>query len=183
MVEFVYEFGGDVLKFAGDALICLFEGEDADETLLRAKTCSVKLLAFFAEAQKATDTGLSQIQIHGGMAEGYLKCMHLGTEEIVPGNWWVVLSAVCSVYLLLISSSRAHGQHVHGRWESPQDRGKDDGQGQARGDLRHWHAHANHSNDHPARDQDWWVESEREREREREREGGKNQRAFVPTLI
>lgn len=86
MVEFVYEFGGDVLKFAGDALICLFEGDDADETLLRAKTCSVKLLAFFAEAQKAKDTGLSQIQIHGGMAEGYLKCMHLGTEEVVPGN-------------------------------------------------------------------------------------------------
>ena len=144
MVEFVYEFGGDVLKFAGDALICLFEGEDADETLLKAKTCSVKLLKFFAEAQQSGEAGLSEIHIHGGMAEGYLKCMHLGTEEVLPGNWLVCIKVVLSSIASLLIPFSFTLQHVHGHRTRLKNRRQDDGRSKEGRDLCNWNAYTNH---------------------------------------
>ena len=114
MVRIVYMHWGDVLMFAGDALICLFEekdygsnpsgsissrsldcrgdgGEDgADRPTVEQRTkrrvmdCCYSVLGKIAAERDLT--------IHGGAAHGIIRCFFLGTPVVEPGNCAFVVS-------------------------------------------------------------------------------------------
>lgn len=104
MVEHVYTCGGDVLFFAGDALICLFEerfdrndkkatGVQLDEasdarevaTVDRIHDCCLRVLRSPVVEDK-------DFKIHGGSAHGLLRCYYLGTPSTKPGDCTFVVS-------------------------------------------------------------------------------------------
>lgn len=74
----VQEFGGDVVKFAGDALLCVFPylslAKDGESALLRAKACAVAMLKRIKEVDP-------QLDLHGGIALGNLLNLHLGDTK------------------------------------------------------------------------------------------------------
>ena len=102
MVKQVQRYWGDVLMFAGDALICLFE-EKSDEgdvrddstgellisvehkTKKRVKDCCLSVLG-----KLATDD--QEFSIHGGSAHGMIRCFFLGTPSKSPGSCAFVVS-------------------------------------------------------------------------------------------
>ncbi len=101
MVKQVHKYWGDVLMFAGDALICLFEEKDDEEdvrdestgellislenkTKKRVKDCCLSVLGKLASDQ--------QFSIHGGSAHGMIRCFFLGTLSKTPGNCAFVVS-------------------------------------------------------------------------------------------
>lgn len=73
LIDEVYRHGGDVLKFAGDALICMFGGSSLDEnddlaTLsLRAIQCGIEIQTNLKEY----DSG-----------EGFVLTLHIGENKI-----------------------------------------------------------------------------------------------------
>ena len=99
MVRQVCRHWGDVLMFAGDALICLFEERDYGETILdekgepltveqmtlkRVRDCCLSVLG-----QIALETDLT---IHGGAAHGMIRCFFIGTPSKSPGSCTFVVS-------------------------------------------------------------------------------------------
>ena len=107
MVEHVYKFGGDVLRFAGDALICLFVDEHSDdgrdieenaevrskekaevwaESLSRVQSCCLGVLGEVACLDE------NDFTIHGGAAHGLVRCFLLGQPSTTPGDCAFVVS-------------------------------------------------------------------------------------------
>ena len=109
MVEHVYDCGGDVLMFAGDALICLFDEKPLDqpvtdvesdgqpkrtsadsnaarraETISRVRSCCIKV---FASSSLDKD-----FIIHGGASHGVVHCYYLGRQSTRPGDCTFVVS-------------------------------------------------------------------------------------------
>jgi len=74
------DFGGDVSKFAGDALLCVWEGGPEEEMLREASQCALAMLAMMREEAAATANG-SRLEIHGGLARGSLLHFHLGSAD------------------------------------------------------------------------------------------------------
>lgn len=70
--------GGDVAKFAGDALLCIFTG-DEEESLIRAQNCAVDMLMGMRRYNNAAVNG--GLQIHGGIARGSILHFHLGSSD------------------------------------------------------------------------------------------------------
>lgn len=100
MVKQVYKYWGDVLMFAGDALICLFEEKDDDEVIWdelgertlnneekarrRVRDCCLSVLGKIAMETDFT--------IHGGSSHGTIRCFFLGTPSKIPGRCAFVVS-------------------------------------------------------------------------------------------
>ncbi|KAL7551428.1 hypothetical protein ACHAWF_014616 [Thalassiosira exigua] len=99
MVRQVHRHWGDVLMFAGDALICLFEEKDYGEVMLdvegnplnvdqktrrRVRDCCLSVLGQIAVEKDLT--------IHGGAAHGMIRCFFLGTPSKNPGTCAFVVS-------------------------------------------------------------------------------------------
>ena len=100
MVRQVHSHWGDVLMFAGDALICLFEAKDNGEILLdkqtgqqlsvdqktqkRVRECCLSVLGEIAVEEDLT--------IHGGAAHGMIRCFFLGTPSNKPGRCAFIVS-------------------------------------------------------------------------------------------
>ena len=94
MVRQVHNHWGDVLMFAGDALICLFEEKDYGEEIIdeetgeplnvdqktrkRVRECCLSVLGKIAVEKDLT--------IHGGAAHGIIRCFFLGTPSKSPGS-------------------------------------------------------------------------------------------------
>lgn len=108
MVEHVYDCGGDVLMFAGDALICLFDERPLDppitesdgqlrrtaadtnaarreETIARVRSCCNKV--FTSSNLEGKD-----FTIHGGSSHGVVRCYFLGRPSTRPGDCTFVVS-------------------------------------------------------------------------------------------
>ncbi|EED93436.1 soluble adenylyl cyclase, partial [Thalassiosira pseudonana CCMP1335] len=79
MVKQVYKYWGDVLMFAGDALICLEQ-----KTRKRVRDCCLSVLGKIATE--------SDFTIHGGAAHGMIRCFFLGTPSKNPGSCAFVVS-------------------------------------------------------------------------------------------
>jgi len=94
MVQHVYDHMGDVLKLAGDALICLFEDKAyegtvvdgsgqlsvEEQTMKRVRDCSLSVLG------NTAIQNTPRISVHGGAAHGTIRCFYLGTPSSQPGN-------------------------------------------------------------------------------------------------
>lgn len=100
MVRQVHNHWGDVLMFAGDALICLFEEKDYGEKIIdeetgeplnvdqktrkRVRECCLSVLGKIAVEKDLT--------IHGGAAHGIIRCFFLGTPSKSPGSCAFIVS-------------------------------------------------------------------------------------------
>jgi class 3 adenylate cyclase len=70
--------GGEVGKFAGDALLCVWESKNLDLAEAMAKKCAVEMLIAMDKLNKMEGTSLG---IHGGVAKGSLVHFHLGSAS------------------------------------------------------------------------------------------------------
>ena len=73
------QFNGDVAKFAGDALLCVWEGTEEDDAMDRARACSVEMLMWVRGYNRSA--GSEALAIHGGVAKGSLLHFHLGSPD------------------------------------------------------------------------------------------------------
>lgn len=92
LIDVVYSHGGDVLKFAGDALICLFGSPSCTDplsvTALRAIQCGVEIQNTLQEYD--SQQGF-QLKLHIAVGAGPLRMLHLGGvhghyEHLVMGD-------------------------------------------------------------------------------------------------
>lgn len=80
-LESVFVFGGDVVKFGGDALTILFEkkpGEDKTEPLLRACSSALSVTASVSTYEAVTPFGTFYLKLKIGIASGTVQFMVLG---------------------------------------------------------------------------------------------------------
>jgi len=70
--------GGEVGKFAGDALLCVWDNKDLDKASRMAQHAAVRMLIELEEHNKMERTTL---QIHGGIARGSILHFHLGSPD------------------------------------------------------------------------------------------------------
>eukprot|EP01029_Cantina_marsupialis_P014387 TRINITY_DN317_c0_g1_i1.p1 TRINITY_DN317_c0_g1~~TRINITY_DN317_c0_g1_i1.p1 ORF type:complete len:1177 (+),score=318.31 TRINITY_DN317_c0_g1_i1:122-3652(+) len=80
MIECVERMGGDVHKFAGDALLVVFkihEGEE-DDTLLRSIACAFELMEGI---KKVGSNPVSPLNLHIGISMGTLHALHVGGKS------------------------------------------------------------------------------------------------------
>ena len=110
LVHLVVESGGLVLEFAGDALITFFADEDfvddggdpssVDPTVVISRARGA------CEQMMASMKAFPNIKLHGGIARGELRCLHLGCAtaamdgESRRGNLFVGSSLNAAVKLL-----------------------------------------------------------------------------------
>ncbi len=80
-LESVFVFGGDVVKFGGDALTILFErnpGEDKSAPLLRACSSALSVTASVSTYEAMTPFGTFCLKLKIGIASGTVQFMVLG---------------------------------------------------------------------------------------------------------
>lgn len=80
-LESVFVFGGDVVKFGGDALTILFErkpGEDKTAPLLRACSSALSVMASVSNCEARTPFGSFSLKLKIGIASGTVQFMVLG---------------------------------------------------------------------------------------------------------
>ncbi len=103
LIDAVHQHGGDVLKFAGDALICLFgtpEKKEPLETLvLRAVQCGVMIQRDLAEYD--SQQGF-RLRIHIGVGGGDIHWLYLGGvnshyEHVIMGDPMLQLETAVEV--------------------------------------------------------------------------------------
>jgi class 3 adenylate cyclase len=75
------DHGGDVSKFAGDALLCVWEGGPEENMLADAQECAVAMLRMM---KQSTDTTASRLQIHGGLGKSSPLALCLVHLKLTP---------------------------------------------------------------------------------------------------
>ncbi len=76
LLEIVFAWGGDVIKFGGDAFLVLFRGDDKSD---RALNCAVDLIGWISENGKIeTPMGNFNLGIHAGISEGTIFSFIIG---------------------------------------------------------------------------------------------------------
>ena len=92
LVKIVYAYGGDVMKFAGDALVCVFQPsrsyEGAGREMIVADTCSNAVQCATELAQICTE----QLTIHVAVSCGSICFAMLGGHDNV---WECLVSGAC----------------------------------------------------------------------------------------
>ena len=79
MIGISLQFGGDLIKFGGDALILFFEGEDAGLRGLQSAASMQAAMHEFAAVQ--TSQGVSSLKMSIGIASGLVYMIAMGAEE------------------------------------------------------------------------------------------------------
>ena len=107
LIEAVSSHGGDVLKFAGDALICMWKGEETLEVLtLRAVQCGLDIQSKLAKYD--SNEGFS-LTLHIGVGSGELFSLWVGS---VDGSWEYLVSGEPLVQLRTAVDNSQTGQVV-----------------------------------------------------------------------
>ena len=99
VIQIVHQHGGDVVKFAGDAVSCIFEVGDADsdaahlqQAVQRATCCALELhrkLHNFVGYDEGTEDSRVLLSLHIGVGCGTVTMMHVGGHF---GKWEYVLA-------------------------------------------------------------------------------------------
>jgi len=110
--------GGDVAKFAGDALLCVWDNEDVMAAEIMARRAAVDMLTKLKELNALDKTDL---QIHGGIGRGSILHFHLGSADddlrtyIIAGEAVSAATTVVDVALpgeFCVVVNEAHGLPV-----------------------------------------------------------------------
>ena len=93
----VYAYGGDIVKFAGDAIICVFLGGEDDrvnnpakymkDSLERCKKSAVSLINLVGDD--------SPLNMHGGICWGEIQFLRVGKELPEPGTAMFMMAGHC----------------------------------------------------------------------------------------
>lgn len=78
LTQLCLDHGGDVSKFAGDALLCVWESGPEDSMFQSAKECAIAMLAAMRRIQAEKQV---KLDIHGGLARGSILHFHLGSAD------------------------------------------------------------------------------------------------------
>jgi hypothetical protein len=95
LVSTIYEYGGDVIKFAGDALICLFESSSTQNGKIEVSLVYNMLLAISC-AWKLKDQRTEELTVHIGISTGDIAFGMLGGHE---NCWDYLISGPCLMEL------------------------------------------------------------------------------------
>jgi class 3 adenylate cyclase len=79
MLDLSTNYGGDLLKFGGDALLLFFEGDDAPRRAIITGQAMQRAMSRFAQVQ--TSQGVFPLQMSIGMGSGPIFLANLGTAE------------------------------------------------------------------------------------------------------
>lgn len=97
--------GGDVAKYAGDALLCTFQVGSEDECLVRAQNCALDMLMSMRRYNYSSSVGGggggAQLEIHGGISLGTIMHFHLGSSDDELRWYLVAGDAVASAVSLV----------------------------------------------------------------------------------
>jgi len=104
LTDICLEFEGDVAKFAGDALLCIWENHDDGWMLERAKACAVSML----NKVKQVD---AQLDLHGGIAMGNILHFHLGDKR--QEQLWYLVTGDAVVRAANLVDSAPRGQILY----------------------------------------------------------------------
>jgi hypothetical protein len=98
LVEVIYRYGGDVIRIAGDALICLFRpagrahvptptahARRRGDVVERALRCAEECVRAIGAAKDPS----IPLDVHVGIGSGRVRCYHVGCDEF---GWQVVVS-------------------------------------------------------------------------------------------
>lgn len=92
LIDAVHKHGGDVLKFAGDALICLFGSVGCTESLqtlvLRAIQCACEVQR--SDLKEYDSQQGFRLTLHIGVGCGTVHWLHLGGYYFVYNNSYVL---------------------------------------------------------------------------------------------
>ncbi len=75
IIDLVHEGGGDVVKFAGDALLCLWWDNDMPSQAVNAVQAACTICSQL-DGYKVTDN--IQLSLHAGLSSGSLNAVHVG---------------------------------------------------------------------------------------------------------
>lgn len=90
LTEVCLEYGGDVAKFAGDALLCIWKVNQDNEADLRSALRLARKAAYdMMEKVKGRGNGLD---LHGGIGYGSLLHVYLGKQDM---RWYLVTGQAC----------------------------------------------------------------------------------------
>lgn len=87
LVNTIYSFGGDVIKFAGDALVCIFEPFDTTDEAFQ-QSCALALQCAWA----LKDISTPELTLHVGISCGDICFGQLGGFE---NKWECLISGKC----------------------------------------------------------------------------------------
>jgi class 3 adenylate cyclase/predicted ATPase len=79
MLKISNSYGGDLLKFGGDALLIFFEGQDSPQRALATGSAMQKAMSSFAQIE--TSQGTYPLRMKIGMANGPIFLVSLGTSK------------------------------------------------------------------------------------------------------
>mmetsp|Transcript_22021 Transcript_22021/g.45872 ORF Transcript_22021/g.45872 Transcript_22021/m.45872 type:complete len:1993 (-) Transcript_22021:215-6193(-) len=94
----VYAYGGDIVKFAGDAIICVFQGRHEDMHVDPAKyqtTATLKAQLCAKSLINLVDDDAGGLKMHGGICWGEIHFLRVGSEVKGPGNAMFMVAGKC----------------------------------------------------------------------------------------
>ncbi len=89
ITDIVDHFGGDVIRFAGDALICAWMSRLNDAVLQNIITCCIRVCETFSSPEFAQEWENIEISVHIGASCGCINEYHVGGFQ---GRYEVLLS-------------------------------------------------------------------------------------------
>jgi len=79
LLDIVFDWGGDVIKFGGDAFLILFRGDDKSK---KAFYCAINLIEWISKNGKIeTPVGEFQLGIHAGISQGSIFNVIIGRNR------------------------------------------------------------------------------------------------------
>ena len=94
--------GGEIGKFAGDALLCVWDSKDMDKAEKLAKQAGYDMLLAMEHLNKMEGT---ELKIHGGIAKGSLLHIHLGSEND-DLRWYLIAGEAVAAATMLGKGSK-----------------------------------------------------------------------------
>ena len=96
LIEIVYAYGGDVMKFAGDALVCVFQASGVDNGGVRKVTLSDVCTSAVQCATELTQVCTNQLTVHVALSCGPICLSMLGGYNDL---WECLISGECLGHL------------------------------------------------------------------------------------
>lgn len=106
LTHLIHEHGGDVVKFAGDALLAVWQADDLSEAIMRAAQCALEIQAKLHNYPAAEGVRLS---MRLGIGAGEMSVAHIGG---VFGRWEFVLSGPAITQVSLAEKQAQPGEVI-----------------------------------------------------------------------
>jgi len=103
LAQVCLDCGGEIGKFAGDALLCVWESADLSKAELLAKHCAVQMLQQMENLNRIEKV---ELQIHGGVAKGSIVHFHFGSSDD-DLRWYLISGEAVAAATTLVDVANA----------------------------------------------------------------------------